>query len=183
MAKTKFRFSIFGLSHRLCRGSKMTVGTEDQLQIFFKGHICSRGVKWNTFWPWPIWNWNLPIYAPPLMRNTNIEGRSCVPPCNSVVSHGALFESICGLCTPHAWCGNPTQTKYAHDFCANTCVSHAHCVAFPSMFFPHAQTAVDTGDIHTWWITVITGKTQILQLEPHARKKNGINSWNSSLNL
>ena len=44
-----FRFSIFGLSHRLCRGSEVTVGSEDQLQNFFKGHICSGGVKWNTF--------------------------------------------------------------------------------------------------------------------------------------
>ena len=49
MAKTKFGFSIFGLSHRLLRGSKVTVGSEDQLQNFFKGHICSGGAKWNMF--------------------------------------------------------------------------------------------------------------------------------------
>ena len=51
MAKTKFRFSIFGLSHRLCRprGSEVTLGSEDQLRKFFKGHICSGGVKWNAF--------------------------------------------------------------------------------------------------------------------------------------
>ena len=30
-------------------GSEVTVGSEDPLQIFFKEHICSRGVKWNTF--------------------------------------------------------------------------------------------------------------------------------------
>ena len=28
------------------------MGSEDPLQ-FFKGHICSWGVKWNTLWPWP----------------------------------------------------------------------------------------------------------------------------------
>ena len=47
MAKIKFRFTIFGLSHRLYRGSEVTVGSEDPLHVF-KG-ICSRGVKWNTF--------------------------------------------------------------------------------------------------------------------------------------
>ena len=52
--KNKFRFSIFCISHRLCRGSEVTVGSEDQLQKFFNGHICSGGVKWNTFLPWPI---------------------------------------------------------------------------------------------------------------------------------
>ena len=30
-------------------GSEVTVGSEDPLQKNFKGHICSRGVKWNTF--------------------------------------------------------------------------------------------------------------------------------------
>ena len=50
--KNKIQIFFFYLSHRLCRGS---LGTEDQPQ-FFKGHICSGGVKWNTFWPWSIWN-------------------------------------------------------------------------------------------------------------------------------
>ena len=49
MIKTKFRFSIFGLSHRLCRGSEVTVGAEDQLQKKFTGHFYSGGVKWKTF--------------------------------------------------------------------------------------------------------------------------------------
>ena len=49
MAKTKFRFSFFGLSHRLYKGSEVMVGSEDQLQKFFKGYICSGEVKWNTF--------------------------------------------------------------------------------------------------------------------------------------
>ena len=48
IARIKFNFSIFCLFHRLYRGSEVTVGSEDPLQIF-KGHICSRGVKWNTF--------------------------------------------------------------------------------------------------------------------------------------
>ena len=68
MPKTKFRVSIFGLSHRLCRGSEVMVGPEDQLQNFFKGHICWGGVKWNTFWPWLIQNQNLPYLWPALIN-------------------------------------------------------------------------------------------------------------------
>ena len=31
--------------------------SEDTLKCF-KGQnkMCSKGVKWNIFWPWPIWN-------------------------------------------------------------------------------------------------------------------------------
>ena len=51
--KNKIQISIFGVSHRLgllYRGSEVTVGTsEDPLQKYFKGHICSRGIKWNMF--------------------------------------------------------------------------------------------------------------------------------------
>ena len=47
--KHKIQIFNFGPSHRLCRGSEVRVGFEDQLQNFFKGHICSGGVKWNTF--------------------------------------------------------------------------------------------------------------------------------------
>ena len=47
--KNKIQIFNFGLSYRLCRGSEVTVGSEDPLQNFFKGHVCSRGVKWNTF--------------------------------------------------------------------------------------------------------------------------------------
>ena len=43
MAKTKFRFSIFGLSHRLCRGSEVRVGSEDQLQNLLKGIFVQGG--------------------------------------------------------------------------------------------------------------------------------------------
>ena len=35
-------------------GSEVTVGSEDQLHNFFKGRICSGGVKWSMFLPWPI---------------------------------------------------------------------------------------------------------------------------------
>ena len=53
--KNKIQILIFCLFHR---GSEVTVGSADPLQFFLKGigPICSRGVKWNTFWPWPIWN-------------------------------------------------------------------------------------------------------------------------------
>ena len=54
--KNKIQIFNFCLFHRLYRGSEVTVGSEDPLQISFKGQICSRGVKWNTFWLWPIWN-------------------------------------------------------------------------------------------------------------------------------
>ena len=37
-------------------GSEVMMGFEDTLKIFFKGQICSKGVKWNMFWLWPIWN-------------------------------------------------------------------------------------------------------------------------------
>ena len=73
MAKTKFTFSIVGLSHRLYRGSEVTVGSAVQLQKNVKGYICSGRVKWNTFWPWPIWNCTFtPVGAqmePPLRKH------------------------------------------------------------------------------------------------------------------
>ena len=34
--KNKIQIFNFGLSHRLCRGSEVTVGSEDQLQNFLK---------------------------------------------------------------------------------------------------------------------------------------------------
>ena len=37
--KQIFRYSIFGLSHWFYRGSGVTVGSENLLQIFFKGHM------------------------------------------------------------------------------------------------------------------------------------------------
>ena len=64
--KNNMQIFNFCLFHRLYRGSEVTVGSEDPLH-FFKGHFCSRGVKWNTFWPWPIWNQNLPYLCPALM--------------------------------------------------------------------------------------------------------------------
>ena len=47
--KDKFKFSFFAFSLGYMEGSEVTVGSEDPLQNFFKGHICSRRVKWNTF--------------------------------------------------------------------------------------------------------------------------------------
>ena len=54
MAKTKFRFSLFGLSHRLCSGSEVTVGSEDKIQFFLKGVFVqegSSGTHFDHMWP------------------------------------------------------------------------------------------------------------------------------------
>ena len=42
-----------------------------------KGHICSRGVKWNTFWPWPIWNENIYPDFSDWLRRSHIIKYSC----------------------------------------------------------------------------------------------------------
>ena len=47
--KNKIQIFNFCLFHKLYRGSEVTVGSEDPLQNFLKGHICLSGVKWNTF--------------------------------------------------------------------------------------------------------------------------------------
>ena len=47
MAKTKFRFSIFGLSHRSCRRSEVTVGSEGPFQKFWKGIFVQEGSSWT----------------------------------------------------------------------------------------------------------------------------------------
>ena len=55
MAKQNSDFQFLAFSHRPCRGSEVTMGSEDQLQILLKGiFICSGGVKWKTFLQWPI---------------------------------------------------------------------------------------------------------------------------------
>ena len=51
--KIKLRFLFSSLSHRVWGNDGVWRPT---LIFFSKGHICSRGVKWNMFWPWPIWN-------------------------------------------------------------------------------------------------------------------------------
>ena len=43
--KNKIQIFNFCIFHRSYKGAEVTVG-----------YICSGGVKWNTFWPWPIWN-------------------------------------------------------------------------------------------------------------------------------
>ena len=64
----KFRFSFFCLSHRLGGyiGGLRKLWVWRPTSKFFKMHICSRGIKWNTFWPWPISNQNLPYLCPAL---------------------------------------------------------------------------------------------------------------------
>ena len=63
-------FVFWPFPYRPCRKSEVTVGSEDPLRKFLKGYICSRGVKWNTFWPWPIWNSNLPYLHHALINMT-----------------------------------------------------------------------------------------------------------------
>ena len=65
MAKTIFRFSIFGLSLRLCRGSEVTVGSEDQLQNFLKGVFVQERSSGTCFDHGQFEVKTFPIYAPP----------------------------------------------------------------------------------------------------------------------
>ena len=65
MAKIIFRFSIFGLSHRLCRGSEVTVGSEDQPQIFLKGIFVQEGSSGTRFDHGQFEIKTFPIYARP----------------------------------------------------------------------------------------------------------------------
>ena len=62
--KTKFRFSIFGLSHRLCRVSEVTVGSEDQLQNFLKSIFVQKGPSGTRFDHGQFEIKTFPIYAP-----------------------------------------------------------------------------------------------------------------------
>ena len=66
LAKTKLRFSIFGLSHSLHRGSEVTVGSVDPLQYFLKGHNFVReGSSGTRFDHGQFKIKTFPIYAPP----------------------------------------------------------------------------------------------------------------------
>ena len=65
MAKTKLKFSIFGLSHSLCRGSEVTVGSEDQLQNVLKGIFVQEGSSGTRFDHGQFDIKTFPIYAPP----------------------------------------------------------------------------------------------------------------------
>ena len=65
MAKAKFRFSIFGLSHRLYRGSKVTVGSEDELQKNFKGIFVQEESSGTRFDHGQFEIKTFPIYASP----------------------------------------------------------------------------------------------------------------------
>ena len=63
--KKKIRFSIFSLSHRLCRGSEVMVGSEDQLQIFLKGIFVQEGSSGTRFDDSQFEIKTFPFYAPP----------------------------------------------------------------------------------------------------------------------
>ena len=54
MAKTKFRFSNLAFPIGYIGG--WGDGGFWRPTSFFRWRICPKGVKWNTFWPWPIWN-------------------------------------------------------------------------------------------------------------------------------
>ena len=66
MAKTKFRFSNFDLSDRLCTGSEVTVGSEDQLQNFLKGIFLQKGPSGTRFDHGQFEIETFPIYARPI---------------------------------------------------------------------------------------------------------------------
>ena len=68
MAKTIFRFSIFSLSHRLCEGSEVTVGSEDQLQNFVKGIFVQEGSSGTRFDHGQFEIKTFPIYTHPIDR-------------------------------------------------------------------------------------------------------------------
>ena len=65
MAKTNFRFSVFCLFHRLYRGSEVTVGSEDPLQIVLKGIFVQEGSSGTRFNHDQFEIKTFPIYAPP----------------------------------------------------------------------------------------------------------------------
>ena len=95
--------------------------------------------------------------------------------CNGVVSHGAQIGGIRVFPTTH------TEIN-ANKMCPwSLC---AIMLRFTHVYL-HAQTAVNTSDVRTWWITVILimGKTQIPHIGAPCRDENGNDSWISSLNL
>ena len=47
--QNKIQISNFWPFPIAIQGSEVTMGSEDTLEIFFKEHICSKGVKWNMF--------------------------------------------------------------------------------------------------------------------------------------
>ena len=64
MAKSKFSISIFGLSHRLCKGSEVTMGSEDYLQFFLKDIFVQEGSSETRFDHGQFKIKTFPIYAP-----------------------------------------------------------------------------------------------------------------------
>ena len=65
MAKTKFRFSIFGLSYRSNWGSEVMMESEDPLQNFWKGIFVQEGSNGTHFDPGQFGIKTFPIYSRP----------------------------------------------------------------------------------------------------------------------
>ena len=101
---------------------------------------------------------------------TDVQGRSqtlYTTLCNGLVSHWAQIGGIADHTHTHK---NKCKQMRPRSSC--TAVRHFTHV------YHHAQTAVDAGDICTWWTTVIfiTGKTWIPPLWAPCRDKNGAGS-------
>ena len=63
--ENKIQIFNFGLSHRLYRGSEVTVGSEDTLKIFLKGIFVQKGSRGTCFDHGQFEIKTFPIYALP----------------------------------------------------------------------------------------------------------------------
>ena len=91
--------------------------------------------------------------------------RLCIPP--HVMESSAMGSNwgSSGFCRPHTQ--KQTQNQWVHDLCTPCSVLR--------VFYLHAQTTVDAGDMRTWRTVVIliTGKTRRPPIWATCRDKNG----------
>ena len=73
MTKTKFKFSIFGLSHRPNKGSEVMVGSEDLLYffLFLNGIFVQTGLSGTNFDHGQFEIRTFLTYTPPYCANLN----------------------------------------------------------------------------------------------------------------
>ena len=124
MAKTKFRSSIFGLSHRLYRGSEVTVGSEDPLQNFLKDKFFQEGSSRTCFDHGQFEIKTFPIFMP----HSNVQ--SVISSCrNGYHLKKKKFKLI--ICTSHIFLFFPTLGHPGHgqNF-------FSFLLSFPFLSFP-----------------------------------------------
>ena len=104
MAKTKFRFSMFGLSRRLCRGSEVMVGSKDQLRIFLKGTFVQEGSSGTRFVHGQFEIKTFPIYAPPkYISHQKTHGKYCRKLYAIYLDSASIFDwATPEICLPSA---------------------------------------------------------------------------------